>query len=184
MSARRSQGFTLIEAIVLIAVLGILATVATPNFIRMQARSRTAEAFTNLAALREAEVARYAESGNFVRAGRAPAGEPGLRAKRWSGANAVEFRELLGFAPDGDVFFAYGANGEGDAFTLTAVSDLDGRGPRAQFALVHAAPGTALGLAHELGTCSRRGVWDPETKRPTRLDAIGPCGAHDGKSRL
>jgi prepilin-type N-terminal cleavage/methylation domain-containing protein len=178
------RGFTLIEAIVLVAVVGILATVAAPNVIRMQRRSRTAEAFTNLAALREAQQSRYAELGNFVRAGRAPGGEPGINARPWTGANALEFRELLGFVPDGDVYFAYGANGEGEAFTLTAVSDLDGYGARAQFGLVHPAPGELEGLPHELGTCSRRGVWDVGSKRAGALDTIGPCSAKDGKTRL
>lgn len=184
MSSPRSQGFTLIEGIVLVAIVGILATVAVPNFIRLQTRGRVAEAHTNLAALRDAQHARYAELGNFVRAGSAPAGVPGPRPRPWAGASTLEFRELLGFAPDGDVYFEYGANGAGEAYTLTAMSDLDGAGPRAQFGLVHAPRGEALGLPHEFGTCSRRGVWDAQTGRAERRDAIGPCGAEDGKSRL
>jgi type II secretory pathway pseudopilin PulG len=184
MATRRNAGFSVIEAIVLIAIVGVFAAVAAPNAIRMQARSRTAEALTNLARLRDAQHAAYAEHGAFVRAGAAPAGVPGERARAWVGADALEFREFLGFAPEGGVFFQYGANGAGDAFTLTAVGDLDGRGARAQFALVHPAPGSALGLPHEIGTCSRRGVWDERTQGATRLDAIGPCGAQDGRGSL
>ena len=184
MSSSRKSGFTLIELMVLVAVLGILATVAAPNLIHMQRRSRTAEAFTNLAALRDAQAARYAELGNFVRAGSAPAGVPSPKPRHWAGANALEFRELLGFAPDGDVYFQYGANGEGDAFTLTAMADLDGQGPRAQFGFVHPAPGGSTGLPHEFGSCSRRGVWSAERGAPIAIGVIGPCGAEDGKSRL
>lgn len=183
-SSRRRQGFTLIEAIVLVAILGILATVAAPNLIRMRARSRTAEAFTNLAALRDAQASRYAELGNFVRAGSAPAGVPGTKPRPWVGANALEFRELLGFAPEGDVYFQYGANGDGEAYTLTAMSDLDGRGERAQFGLVHAAPGEDEGLPHEFGACSRHGVWEASEERAGALDTIGPCTPADGKSRI
>lgn len=184
MTTRRSAGFSLTEAIVLLAIVGVLCAVATPNVIRMQARSRTAEALTNLARLRDAQLAAYGEYGAFMRAGVAPAGSPGTRARAFSGANSLEFREFLGFEPEGSVFFQYGANGAGDAFTLTAVGDLDGRGERGQFALVHPEPGHALGLPHEIGTCSRRGVWDERTRSATRIDAIGPCRAQDGRSAL
>ena len=66
MRERRRPGFTLVEMIIVVAILGILATIAVPNFIRMQTRSRTSEAYTNLALLREAQLNRYAELGNFV----------------------------------------------------------------------------------------------------------------------
>jgi len=183
-SARRKQAFTLIEGIVLVAIVGILATIAVPNFIRLQTRTRTSEALTNLALLREAQTSAYAELGSFIRAGSAPAGVPGTQPRPWTGANALEFRELLGFEPESDVYFQYGANGSGDAFTLTAMSDLDGVGARAEFGLVHAAPGERVGIAHEFGSCPRSGVFDPRTRRATALDRVGPCGQEDGKSRL
>jgi prepilin-type N-terminal cleavage/methylation domain-containing protein len=183
-SARASRGFTLIEAIVLIAILGILATIAVPNFIRLQTRTRTSEALTNLALLRDAQASAYAELGSFIRAGSAPAGVPGTRARPWAGANTLEFRELLGFVPEGDVYFQYGANGSSDAFTLTAMSDLDGSGARAQFGFVHPAPGERIGIAHEFGSCKRSGVHDAKSGLPIALDEIGPCGPEDGISRL
>jgi len=184
MRTERSAGFSVTEAIVLIAIAGVLGAVAMPNVIRMQARSRSAEALTNLEQLRDAQFAAYGEHGSFVRAGAAPEGVPGTRARAWTGANTLEFREFLGFSPEGSVFFQYGANGAGDAFTLTAVGDLDGRGARAQFALVHPEPGSALGLPHEISTCSRGGVWDARTRSATRVDVAGPCSAQDGHSAL
>ncbi|HEY8121317.1 MAG TPA: type II secretion system protein [Myxococcota bacterium] len=184
MSSPRRQGFTLIEGIVLVAIVGIVATIAVPNFIRLQTRNRTAEALTNLGALRDAQAARFAELGNFVRAGSAPEGVPGPQARPWVGADTLEFSQLLGFRPEGDVYFQYGVNGEGEAYTLTAMSDLDGRGPRAQFGLVHAAPGETLGLPHMFGSCARTGVWNPATQRASLRDRVGPCGAEDGTSRL
>lgn len=184
MRERRRQGFTLVEMIIVVAILGILATIAVPNFIRMQTRSRTSEAYTNLALLRDAQLSHYAEAGNFLKTGSAPGGVPGVRQRPWLGANTLEFRELLGFRPDGDVYFQYGVNARGDAFTLSALSDLDGEGPLAQFGLVHAAPGTKMGVRHEIGTCSPLGVYDRASGLPMRLDTIGPCGPEDGKTKL
>ncbi|MFL5349435.1 MAG: prepilin-type N-terminal cleavage/methylation domain-containing protein [Hyalangium sp.] len=48
---RRNRGFTLIELMIVVAIIGILAAIAIPNFIRFQARARQSEANTNLKSL-------------------------------------------------------------------------------------------------------------------------------------
>ena len=59
------KGFTLIELMIVVAIIGILAAIAIPNFIKFQARSKQSEAKTNLKALFTAQKAWYGEHDQF-----------------------------------------------------------------------------------------------------------------------
>jgi type IV pilus assembly protein PilA len=48
---RGQKGFTLIELMIVVAIIGILAAIAIPNFIAYQAKSRQSEAKVNLGAI-------------------------------------------------------------------------------------------------------------------------------------
>lgn len=54
---RGKKGFTLVELMIVVAVIGILAAVAIPNFKRYQAKSKTSEAKLHLAAIYTGQVA-------------------------------------------------------------------------------------------------------------------------------
>jgi len=63
---KSQKGFTLIELMIVVAIIGILAAIAIPNFLTYQLKSRQAEAKTNLQAIKTSEVAFQAERGCFV----------------------------------------------------------------------------------------------------------------------
>ena len=63
---KSQKGFTLIELMIVVAIIGILAAIAIPNFLTYQLKSRQAEAKTNLQAIKTSEVAFQAERGCYV----------------------------------------------------------------------------------------------------------------------
>ncbi len=63
---RKQEGFTLIELMIVVAIIGILAAIAIPNFLTYQMKSRQSEAKTNLQAIKTSEVSFQAERGCYV----------------------------------------------------------------------------------------------------------------------
>src|SRR6476661_5480990 len=67
MSKRSNRrGFTLIELMIVVAIIGILAAIAIPNFIRFQARAKQSEAKANLKAVFTAQRAYYQEKDRYM----------------------------------------------------------------------------------------------------------------------
>jgi type IV pilus assembly protein PilA len=75
-----NKGFTLIELMIVVAIIGILAAIAIPNFLKFQAKSRQAEAKTNLGGMFTAEESYRAEfsgySTDMIAIGWGPSGSP------------------------------------------------------------------------------------------------------------
>jgi prepilin-type N-terminal cleavage/methylation domain-containing protein len=62
------KGFTLLELIVVIVIIGILATLGFTQYVKIVERGRTAEAKTNLGQIRSAQFAYYLEYGAYAAA--------------------------------------------------------------------------------------------------------------------
>lgn len=63
--AHDAKGFTLIEMMVVLAILGLLAAIAIPSYLRWQGQTRQAEAKTNLAGIFVSELAFFGENSRF-----------------------------------------------------------------------------------------------------------------------
>ncbi len=86
----RQAGFTLIEVMTVVVIVGILAAIAIPNFLRYRAHAMQAEARSNLGAIYVGEVSFFTERkdfGNFTDIGFAITG---------GGTNRYTYRTGLG----------------------------------------------------------------------------------------
>jgi type IV pilus assembly protein PilA len=148
-----SKGFTLIELMIVVAIIGILAAIAIPNFIKYQLRSKFSEAASNLEGLRKAEEALRQGERNITVNGVLVAGyQPGqyfnLQALVLPAAGAIGTAKLpwtttdlntasaIDWQIEGNTYFKYsvttpcaglpaGAN-SGICYAAGAIADIDG----------------------------------------------------------
>jgi len=62
---RNQKGFTLIELMIVVAIIGILAAIAIPNFLKFQAKSKMSEAKTNLGAIYTGQLSYFGEQNSY-----------------------------------------------------------------------------------------------------------------------
>jgi type IV pilus assembly protein PilA len=127
----RKGGFTLIELMIVVAIIGILAAIAIPNFLRFQLKAKTSEGKTNIAAIRTAEQSYYSEFGGYVSSqgdsGRSGAPSGAVKGV-FDGTTALGF-DTIGWSPEGQVYFVYSvASSDGTGMLVTADADIDANG--------------------------------------------------------
>ena len=132
------KGFTLVELMIVVAIIGILAAIAIPNFIEMQYRAKRSEVPSNVKGIKTAELGYDAAFDTFVQATAHPTTTASKQQVDWAGGNA-DFQKL-GWAPDGKVRGVYtvtttaaGGGSAGGDFTVTGTCDVDGDGVIAQY---------------------------------------------------
>lgn len=97
-----NKGITLIELIIVVAVIGLLAAIAVPAYIGQQKVATRSEAFTNLQNLRLLEGQYFAENASYTPTlGAAGANQPGNVALISAGS------ALPGFQPGAGLSFSY-----------------------------------------------------------------------------
>jgi type IV pilus assembly protein PilA len=182
-TGRKADGFTIIELMLVVGILGILATLAIPTMLRMQLRAKAAEGRTNIAAIVKAEEAYFAEFNVYASALPPQPIAVGPQRMPWplTPSDAHGFNQL-GFAPEGQLYFQYGVTATLTALTIAARSDIDGDGAFNTWGYVKPFVNTSAGVAGPFGTCASSGVLDPVSGAPNRLHLIGPCDAQSGSS--
>jgi type IV pilus assembly protein PilA len=63
---RHVSGFTLIELMVVVVIIGILSAIAVPNFLKFQAKAKQSEARANLAGIFVAQTAYFSTNSTYA----------------------------------------------------------------------------------------------------------------------
>ena len=130
----RSRGFTLIELAMVLAVLGLLASLAVPSYRGVLLRARAAEARIGLEGIADAELRYFRDHGRFLACAPEPPGAPPRGTTARFDATAPGWREL-GFRMEGPVRYRYEIGLEGTTFVAIARGDLTGDGKSSTFTL-------------------------------------------------
>ncbi len=139
----RRAGFTMIELMIVIAIIAFLSMISIPSLMKIMAKSKRAEAYLYLRTLAQAQKAYHIEHGTY--------------SKKLSGPDSI------GWKPEGTFYYTYGfpEGGEGKGYMSgllkTPCSALSGATVSKEGFAIYAA-GAIYGTAIDILSIDQHGV--------------------------
>lgn len=140
LKSSKIYGFTLIELMIVVAIIAFLSVIAVPNYFKFLAKSRRSEAYMNLGSIYTAQKAYWAENGTYTDK-LSGSGSLGWEPQGYSGGGKNEkFYYTYGFGSgaEGQNFFTGKketssahlgiAKADKNSFIAGAACDIDGDG--------------------------------------------------------
>ncbi len=129
---RQNKGFSLVELMIVVAIIGILAAIAIPNFVAMQLKAKRSEVPGNVDGIKTAEMAYDAAFDGFISVSVEPSASTLSKALvDWPTTNPAGWSSI-GWRPDGQVRGQYSAATSGTTdFLVTGTCDVDDDGSAA-----------------------------------------------------